>query len=137
MWPVDIARSNAMGKVDCDGAKNMIQTRLSPPQNSWLPMLVRNGPNNFVRIQLQILWSVRSSSPRCDHVMILRVSMSEIRGPEHWFDTFMYSLWILISWTVLSNPPALNTMYMVKITYFISNLTFQIRLLIVYHACYF
>lgn len=137
MWPVDIAQSNAMGKLDHDGAKNMIQTRLSPPWNSWLTMLVRNGPNNFVRIQLQILWSVRSSSPRCDHVMILRVSMSEIRGLEHLFDTFMYPLWILISWTVLSNPPALNTMCMVKITYFISNLTFQIRLLIVYHACYF
>ena len=70
MWPVDIARSNAMGKLDCDGAKNLIQTSLSPHQASWLTMLVQSGPNNFVRIQLQILWSV-SSSPRCDLVMIL------------------------------------------------------------------
>ena len=95
---MDIATSNAMGKLDCDGAKNLIQTRLSPPRDSWLTMLVWNEPNNFVRIQLQILWSV-SSSPRCDHVMILRVSMSEIRG----WDIGLIPLWILMDLDLLGS----------------------------------
>lgn len=95
---MDIVTSNAMGKLDCDGAKNLIQTRLSPPRDSWLTMLVRNEPNNFVRIQLQILWSV-SSSPRCDHVMKLMVSMSEIRG----WDIGLIPLWIFMDLDLLGS----------------------------------
>ena len=100
---MDIATSNALGKLDCDGAKNLIQTRLSPPRDSWLTMLVRNEPNNFVRIQLQILWSV-SSSPRlawsgCDHVMILMVSVSEIRR----WDIGLIPLWIFMDLDLLGS----------------------------------
>lgn len=88
------------------------------------------GPNCFVPFHLQIQWSV-SSSPGCDNAVILGVSVSRTSGMWHWSDTFRHphrkfkswSLGQVTSWAVFSSPPAFNTIYMVMITHFISNLT--------------